>query len=98
MRREMAGELGRGPHMVEPAAAVVARPIGRTVAPPGEAALGRGHEPAADVDPAVRLLQPGQRLDLDRRMADDLEQGLVAPHVAFERRDVEVADDDRRLR
>ena len=52
---------------------------------------------AADVDPVVRLLQPAQRRDLDRRVADDVEQRLVAPHVAFERRDVEVADDESRL-
>ena len=94
---DMRAELGRGPHMVEPAAAVVPGPVGRAIAPPGEAALGRGDELAADIDPAVRLLQPAQRLDLDRRVADDVEQRLVAPDVAFERRDVEVADDDGRL-
>src|SRR4051812_10750394 len=80
--------------MVEPTAAIVPREVGRAVAPPGEAAFGGGHEPAADVDPVVRLAKPGQRLDLDRRVADDLEQRLVAPDVAFERRHVEVADDD----
>jgi hypothetical protein len=51
-------------------------------------------ELAAKIDPVVALLQVRQRLDLDRRMADDVEQLLVAPHVAFERRDVEVADHD----
>ena len=30
-------------------------------------------------------------------MADDVEQRLVVPHVAFQRRDVEVADDQSRL-
>ena len=55
--------------MVEPPAAVVLGPVQRAIAPPGEAALGRGDESAADIDPAVRLLQPRQRLDLDRRVA-----------------------------
>src|SRR5207253_322984 len=43
------------------------------------------------------LPQPGQRGDFDRRMADDLEQRLMTPDVAFERRDIEIADDDRGL-
>src|SRR4051812_44122208 len=83
--------------MVEPAPAVVLRPVRRAVAPPGEAALGSGHEAATDVNPVVRLLQPCQRLDLDRRVADDAQQRLVTPDVAFERGDVEVADDDGRF-
>ena len=33
----------------------------------------------------------------DRRVADDLEQLLVRPHVVLERRHVEVADHDRRF-
>src|SRR5204863_3718637 len=94
---EMAGKLGRGPHMIEPAAAVVLRPVRRTIAPPGEAAFWRGDEMAADVDPLMRLLQPAQRVDLDGRVADNLEQRLVAPDVAFQRRNIEVANDDRRL-
>src|SRR4029079_3517155 len=97
MALQMSGELRRGPHMVEPAPAVVLRPVRRAIAPPGEAALRRGHEAAADVDPVVRLLEPGKCLDLDGRMADDVQQRLVAPDVALERRDVEVAEDDRRL-
>jgi hypothetical protein len=47
------------------------------------------------INPTVRVLKPPQRLDLDRRVADDLEQLLVAPHVAFQRGDVEIADDHR---
>ena len=50
---------------------------------------------AAEIDPAMRVLKLAQRLDLDRRVADDLEQLLVAPHVAFQRGDVEIADDQR---
>src|SRR5579884_3868401 len=80
---QVTGELGGGPYMVEPAAAVVLGPVRRAIAPPGEAALRRRHELAADVDPVVRLLQPGQRLDLDRRVADDVQQRLVAPDVAL---------------
>ena len=80
--------------MVEPAAAVVLGPVGRAIAPPGEAALGGGHEAAADIDPAMRLLQRRQRFDFDRGVTDDTQQRLVAPDVAFQRRDIEVADDD----
>src|SRR5438309_605374 len=83
--------------MVEPAPAVIFRPVGRAVAPPGEAALGRGDEPAADVDPSVRLLQTVERFDLYGRVADDGEQRFMAPDVAFERSDIEIAHDDRRL-
>src|SRR5690606_28751295 len=32
--------------------------------------------------------------DLDRRVADDVEQRLVRPYVGFQRRDVEIADED----
>src|SRR4051794_33740236 len=97
MRLEVAVELRRCPHMVEAAPAVILRPIRRPVAPPCEAALGRGHEPAANIDPVVRLLQPGQRVDLDRGVTNDLKKRLVAPDVAFQWSDVEVADDNRWL-
>src|SRR4051794_40572787 len=82
--------------MVEPPAAVVLGPVRRAIAPPGVEALGRGVEVAAEGDPVVARLELAQRLDLDRRVADDGEQLLVAPDVAFERSDVEIADHDRR--
>ena len=44
----------------------------------------------------MRIHEALQALDLDRRVADHLEQLLVVPHVAFERGDVEIADDQRR--
>ena len=50
---------GEHPHMVEPAAAVARRPVLGAIAPPGEVALGRGDEPAAKVDPVVRLPAAG---------------------------------------
>src|ERR1044071_3654240 len=81
--------------MVEPPAAVVLGPVGRTIAPPGVATLRRGDEASSDVDPIVRLPELRQRLDLDRSVADDLQQSLMAPDIAFERSDVEVAHDDR---
>src|ERR1043165_9736564 len=43
------------------------------------------------LDPIVRVPEPGQRFDLDRRVADDVEQRLVTPHVALKRRHVEIA-------
>ncbi len=83
--------------MVEPPAAITQRPIGRAVAPPGEITLGRRDEAAPQIDPVVRRAQPFERRHLDLCMADHVEQGLVAPHVAFERRNVEIADDQSRL-
>src|SRR6185503_20577762 len=94
MRGHMAPELGRTPHMIEPAAAVVPGQVWRGVAPPSEAALRCRDEASPDIDPVMRLLEAGERLDLHRRMADHRQQRLVAPDVAFERGDVEVADDD----
>ena len=83
--------------MIEPAATIVLGPVRRAVAPPGEAALRRRHELSADVDPVVCLLKLGQRLNLDRRVADDRQQRLVIPDVALEGRDIEIANDDRRF-
>ena len=51
-------ELGRGPHMVEPAAAVARRPVLGAIAPPGEVALRARDELAAEIDPVMRRLQP----------------------------------------
>ncbi|PAV72981.1 hypothetical protein WR25_16638 [Diploscapter pachys] len=48
------------------------------------------------VDPIVRGLEAIERLDLNGGVADDLQQRLVAPHVAGQRRDVEIAGQDGR--
>src|SRR5688572_14950938 len=97
VRGGLGGEAGRAPHMVEAASPVARCPILRTIAPPGEITVGRGNETAAEIDPAMRLPEPIESLDLDRRMADDVEQRLVAPYVAFQRRDVEISNDQSRL-
>src|SRR4051812_11276075 len=78
--------------MVEPASPIRREPVLGAVAPPGEEPLGRGYEMAAEIDPVVRRLQPIQCRDLDRRVAHHVEQLLVAPDIGFERRDVEIAD------
>src|SRR4051812_48397320 len=46
------GELGRGPHVVEPPALVLLPPV-RAIAPPRIVARGRGDELAAEVAPPV---------------------------------------------
>ena len=85
--REMPGKFRGCPHMVEPAAAVVLGPVGRAVAPPGETTFRCGHEPAADVDPAMRLLQIAQRFDFDGGVADDAQQrpmkSSLCPNLEF---------------
>src|SRR4051794_20748128 len=58
MRDEMRGKLWRSPHVIEPSATIIQGPVGRSVTPPGEAALRRRDEPATDVDPIMRLAQP----------------------------------------
>ena len=88
-------QIGRDPDMVEPAALVRYRPVARAIAPPGVEPLRRRIELPADIDPAMRVLQRLQPLDLDRGVADGVDQLLVAPHVRFERGDVEIAQDDR---
>ena len=47
-------------------ALVVGLPVGIAIAPPAIIALGRGHMLAPDIDPAVRIHEALQRLDLDR--------------------------------
>ena len=85
--RDVAGH----PHMVQPPPAIRRRPILRPIAPPGVEPGGCRMEMAADIDPVVRRLQPAQYLALDRGMADHVKQLAMAPHIAFQRRDVEIA-------
>jgi hypothetical protein len=47
------------------------------------------------VDPAAPWHHVFQPIGLDRRVADDLQELLVRPDIVFQRRDVEVADEDR---
>src|SRR4051812_4246037 len=82
--------------MVQPPPTVVLGEVRRAVAPPGVQPLGRWMEMTAEIDPVMALLEAGQGLDLHRSMADDIQQLLVAPDIAFEWRDVEIADHDRR--
>src|ERR1044072_2339216 len=91
VRPRLGGDGRARPHMVEPSAAVRGFPVPGAVAPPGEAALRRGDEAAAEIDPAVRRLQPGERLDLDRRVADDVGPMLVAPNVPLATGGCEIA-------
>src|SRR6202043_3516375 len=94
---EAIAQFRADPNMVEPPPLVDGRPIGRAVAPP-RVELGRfGNEPAHDVDPVSGSLGVAELLALDRRMGDHVEKVLVAPHVMFERCDVEVADENRAL-
>ena len=97
MRRRLGGQVRGAPHMIETATAVAGGPVLSTVAPPGIASFRRRDELATEVDPVVRSLEPAQGLNLDRRMADDVKERLVAPDVAFQGCDVEVADDQCRL-
>src|SRR3984885_1122538 len=83
--------------MVQPPALVGLLPIGRAIAPPSVELLVVRHEFAQRIDPGACGLSLGQLVDLDGRVAHNVEKRLVAPDVVFKRRDVEIADQDRSL-
>src|SRR3546814_18094237 len=79
---------GRGhPDVVEPPAAVGGGPVARPVAPPAIKPFRRGDEVADGVEPTVRGLGGGELLDLDRSLADVLEELGVRPDIGLWRRD-----------
>src|SRR5690606_12886220 len=91
----LAGQLRAGPDVIKPAALILLAPEA-AVRPPRIVAIGRGNELAAEIFPTVRVAKLAERFDFDRRVTDDLEQGLVIVDVAVQRGDVEIADDQRR--
>src|SRR6476619_6376290 len=80
--------------MIEAAAPVRSGPVAVAVAPPGVEPLVRRHEMAHRIDETAGTLQTAEPLDLDWRVADDLQELLVRPDIGFERRDVQIADCD----
>src|SRR3546814_5906046 len=80
------------PHVIQAAAPVGHGPVAGAIAPPCVKALRRGHEFAAQVDPIIGRLQARQQLAFYGRVADDVQKLLMAPYIAFQRRDIEVAD------
>src|SRR5215469_12971633 len=84
LRAHRALEHAAHPDVVEPAAAIRRFPIECTVAPPGIDLLIMRHEFARDVGPLERSLRFAQQARLDRRVADDTEQLLMAPDVVLE--------------
>src|SRR3546814_12192102 len=82
-----ARDLRAGPDVIQPTPAIRRLPVARTIAPPGEKLFGGGNELATKVYPVVALAQRGQQVDFHRGVADDIEQRLVIPDVAFQRRD-----------
>ena len=51
---------------------------------------------AQEVGPVALLLDAEQALCFDGRVADHRQQRLMAPDIAFERSDIEIADDHGR--
>ena len=91
------GDIGRGPDMIQPPPLVGRVPILGTIAPPA-VKQPRGNILAGDINPFPGILRRAQMLDLDRGMADDLEQLLVRPDVILARGDVQVAHQHGPLR
>ena len=83
--------------MIEPAAAVGGRPVRGAIAPPRVELLRLRRELAHAVDPAAGVLRGGEFFAFDRGMRDHAQHLLVAPDIVLERRDVEIADQDRAL-
>src|SRR5689334_12708139 len=92
---EAAGQLTGEPDVIETAALVGRRPIGRAIAPPRIDLLRLRTQVAHRVDPSGLLTQGLESLGFDRGVADDVEQLLVAPDVVLERSHIEIADEDR---
>src|SRR5579872_3712050 len=88
-------EVVADPDMVEPPPLIGFRPVRRAVAPPGIELVRIRYELAQRVDPFAGGMRPRELLDLDRRVADDREELLVAPDVVLQRRDVEIAHQNR---
>ena len=97
--RHAVGERVRCPDVVEPAAAVgIAPVVHRPITPPRVELFRLRREHAHGVDPAAGIARGVELFAFDRRMRDHLQHLLVAPDVVLERRDVEVADQNRALR
>src|SRR6056297_988040 len=69
-------DVAAGPDMVQPAALVGGVPVTRAVRPPA-VKLTLGNVGPGHVMPSARLHRVAQMLDLDRRVADNLQQLLV---------------------
>mmetsp|Transcript_124 Transcript_124/g.387 ORF Transcript_124/g.387 Transcript_124/m.387 type:complete len:248 (+) Transcript_124:399-1142(+) len=89
-------DIARRPDMIQPTPLVRCTPILGPVGPPGiEQPIGNIR--TRHVHPATGLLRSGQMLHLDRRVAHDLQQLLVAPDVILAGGNVQVAHQDRPL-
>src|SRR5690606_2037938 len=86
------GNIAGRPDMVEPPATIGRFPILAAIAPPGIELLVVRQVLAHQISPAMTAIENGvEGLGLERGVADDLEQLLVAPDVILVRRDIEVA-------
>src|SRR5579875_2730586 len=83
--------------MIEPAPSVGRTPVARAITPPRIELFRLRHEHAHGIDPTSRDARRGEFLAFDRRVRINIQHLLVAPYVVLERRDVEIADQDRAL-
>ena len=84
-------QAGAGPDVIEAAAAIGGFPIAGAIAPPAVNLFLRRNEMPGGIDPVEGRLGFVQQFGFHRRVADDVEQLLVAPHIVFQRRDIQVA-------
>ena len=80
--------------MVEPPSLVRLGPIGRAIAPPRIKFFLPRRELAQSIDPAALAQYELELVRFYRCMADDLQQGLVAPDIVLIGRDIEIPDQD----
>ncbi len=83
-------KVRRDPHMVKPPAAVGCFPILRAVAPPCVEFLAWVNEMPGDIHPVARLLNSREMIAFDARVANHIDQLLMAPHIMFKRGHIEV--------
>src|SRR5271157_5284649 len=74
------------PDVIQASSLVGGGPVRRAVAPPRVELLIVGDEFALRVDPWSRRLSLFEFLDLNRSMANDLQERFVTPDIVFERR------------
>src|SRR5690348_11465524 len=84
--------------MIKATAAIGFAPVVRTIAPPSVEFLWLRRKHAHGVDPISGAARGREFLALYRRVRHDLDHLLVAPDIVFERRHVEIADEDGAFR
>lgn len=91
-------QIGRYPDVVESTPTVRSLPILGAIAPPSVKLLIGRHEMSGNINPISGGSQPVEPINLDRCVRHHGEHILVRPDVVFQRRDVQVTNENSRSR